>query len=103
MLRTTKNCRFFALFLTLVPGGDYNEEVGFTDGGLMFPDLDTVINMPWCKNTGRVLIEPTYQGKPVLAHPRILARKQLARLKELGFTLLNPPTTMNSLWLTKTL
>lgn len=72
----------------IAPGTGYNEEVDFADG-LMFPDLDTVIDIPWCKNTGRVLIEPTYQGKPVLAHPRVLARKQLAILKELGYTLLS--------------
>ncbi|XP_072020227.1 lengsin-like [Amphiura filiformis] len=70
------------------PGTGFLFESGSTDA-LMFPDLDTFITIPWCKNTGRILLEPTYKGKPVAAHPRTVARLQLDRLKDMGYSLLS--------------
>ncbi len=72
----------------LAPGTGYNSEIGYADG-LMFADPDTYVTIPWLKNTGRILIEPKFKGEFVDAHPRVLARKQLERLKELGFSLLS--------------
>ncbi|XP_072046680.1 lengsin-like [Amphiura filiformis] len=69
-----------------VEGTAYCAAVGYADA-LTFPDLNTYTTIPWCKNTGRILIEPTYLGKPVDAHPRTLAQSQLLRLKETGFSL----------------
>ena len=72
----------------LVPGSGYNAKIGYADA-LMFPDLDTYVTLPWCKNTGRILMDPTYKGKPAAAHPRVVARNQLDRLKEMGYSLLS--------------
>ena len=71
----------------IAPGTGYNEETGYADG-IMFPDPDTYVTLPWVENTGRILMEPTYKGKIVAGHPRVLARKQLDRLKEMGYSLL---------------
>ncbi|XP_072029980.1 lengsin-like [Amphiura filiformis] len=73
---------------SLVHNTGYHEELGYSDG-LMIPDLDTYVTLPWCKNTGRVLMDPTLDGKLFAPHPRTVARKQLDRLKEMGFSLLS--------------
>ena len=64
------------------------EEIGFGDG-VCYPDYNTFVNLPWCSETGRILIEPTFRGDSVEAHPRTVARRQLDRLRELGFSLLS--------------
>ncbi|XP_072171094.1 lengsin-like [Diadema setosum] len=70
----------------LIEGAGYNEETGYADA-VMFPDYDTFQVLPWVKRTGRILTEPTYKGKFVGAHPRVVARKQLEQLKTLGLSL----------------
>ncbi|XP_033107205.1 lengsin-like [Anneissia japonica] len=71
-----------------IPGTGYNEEKGYADA-IMFPDLDTFQVIPWWENTAKILIEPTYEGSPVPAHPRVVARKQLEELHEMGYSLLS--------------
>lgn len=71
-----------------IQGSGYNEEVGFCDA-VMFPDYETFQVLPWLDNTARILMEPTFKGEFVQAHPRVLARKQLGKLKELGYSLLS--------------
>ena len=72
---------------TIVQGTGYNEEVGYGDA-VMFPDFDTFKVLPWIKNTARILIEPTRAGQEVAGHPRVVARKQLEKLRGLGYSLL---------------
>ena len=70
-----------------VRGTGFNEEIGFGDA-LMFPDYETFRVLPWLRNTGRILIEPTLNGQFLAAHPRVMARRQLDKLKGLGYSLL---------------
>ena len=72
----------------VILGSLYAEEIGFADGKA-FPDFDTFVVLPWYKRIGRVLIEPTFRGKPVEGHPRVVARRQLEKLKSLGISLLS--------------
>ncbi|XP_072015602.1 lengsin-like [Amphiura filiformis] len=72
----------------IVHNSGYHEEIGYADG-LMFADLDTYVTIPWCKNTGRVLMEPMYEGKWFAPQPRYVARKQLDRLQKMGYSLLS--------------
>ncbi|XP_071479844.1 lengsin-like [Diadema antillarum] len=73
---------------TIISGSGYNEEIGFADS-VMFADLDTFQVIPWLENMGRILIEPTFRGEYVSGHPRVLARRQLDKLKEMGYSLLS--------------
>ncbi|XP_071486180.1 lengsin-like [Diadema antillarum] len=72
----------------MMSGTGYIEETGYADA-MMFPDYDTFQVLPWVENTGRILTEPTYKGEYVMAHPRVVARKQLEKLKKLGLSLLS--------------
>jgi len=68
-------------------GTGYLEERNFADS-LIFPDLDTIAVVPWAERTARVLADPRwYDGQPLQAAPRHLARRQLDRLTELGYEL----------------
>jgi glutamine synthetase len=71
----------------VVPGTGYLEEHNFADSRV-FPDLGTLAPVPWAERTARVLADPRwYDGQPLQAAPRHLARSQLERLEELGYTL----------------
>ncbi|XP_041453395.1 lengsin-like [Lytechinus variegatus] len=70
----------------VVSGTGFCEEVGHCDA-VMLPDFSTFKVLPWAENTARILIEPTYKGEYVSAHPRVAARRQLERLKDLGYSL----------------
>ena len=72
----------------LVEGSVYGEDIGFADG-VAFPDFNTFVVLPWYKRIGRVLIEPTFKGESVEGHPRMVARRQLEKLKSLGISLLS--------------
>jgi glutamine synthetase len=68
-------------------GTGYLEERNFADS-LIFPDLATLAPVPWAERTARVLADPRwYDGEPLLAAPRHLARVQLRRLADLGYEL----------------
>jgi len=68
-------------------GTGYLEERNFADS-LIFPDLETMAVVPWAERTARVLADPRwYDGQPLQAAPRHLARRQLERLHELGYEL----------------
>ena len=54
---------------------------------MCFPDLATFQVLPWLKKTARVLVEGVYEGKVVEAYPRVVARRQLERLEEMGYSL----------------
>ncbi|XP_054755188.1 lengsin-like [Lytechinus pictus] len=69
-----------------VSGTGFREEVGHCDA-VMLPDFSTFKVLPWAEKTARILIEPTYKGEYVSAHPRVAARRQLERLKDLGYSL----------------
>jgi glutamine synthetase len=71
----------------VAPGTGYLEERNFADS-LVFPDLGTLAPVPWAERTARVLADPRwYDGQPLQAAPRHLARRQLERLEELGYSL----------------
>ncbi len=44
--------------------------------------------MPWIDSTARVVLEPTHKANPVNAYPRTVAKNQLERLSNLGYSLL---------------
>lgn len=69
----------------VAPGTGYLEELGFPDSRI-FPDLETFHIVPWLEATARLICEPYfYDGRPAAAAPRILARRQIDRLAELGY------------------
>jgi glutamine synthetase len=71
----------------VAPGTGYLEERNFADS-LIFPDLETLAVVPWADRTARVLADPRwYDGEPLAAAPRHMARRQLERLDELGYAL----------------
>jgi glutamine synthetase len=71
----------------VAPGTGYLEERSFADS-LIFPDLPTLAPVPWAERTARVLADPRwYDGEPLQAAPRHLARLQLDRLASLGYEL----------------
>ena len=64
----------------------YNEEVHGEDCKAI-PDLDTFEILPWCTKTARVLTEGEHKGQKVHAYPRVVAKKQIQRLKEAGLSI----------------
>lgn len=72
----------------LIGNSAYSAGVGKFDA-VCFPDFDTYRVLPWSKRTARILIEPTYKGKLVEAQPRVVARRQLDKLNEMGYSLLS--------------
>ena len=64
----------------------YTESSGYPDG-VWFPDLESFRVIPWCRHTAEILIEPTLNHKPLMCFPRYIARKQLEKLTDLGFSL----------------
>ncbi|XP_054750400.1 lengsin-like [Lytechinus pictus] len=70
----------------LAPNTGYAEEIGFADA-VMFPIFESFQVLPWLKRTGRILIEPTWKGSDVEGHPRVVARRQLEKLRQLGISL----------------
>ena len=53
---------------------------------VMKPDLDTIRPVPWLDGTAMVLCDILdHHGAPVSHSPRAMLKKQIARLKELGF------------------
>ncbi|MDR6263623.1 glutamine synthetase family protein [Roseobacter sp. N2S] len=53
---------------------------------VMKPDLDTIRHVPWLEGTAMVLCDILdHHGAPVSHSPRAMLKKQIARLKELGF------------------
>jgi glutamine synthetase len=68
-------------------GTGYLEERNFADS-LIFPDLTTLTSVPWAERTARILADPRwYDGEPLQAGPRHVARRQLTRLADLGYEL----------------
>lgn len=61
-------------------------EVGYGDVKL-HPDLETFQVIPWCENTGRVLMNAELNGKPMMVCPRGIANTQLQKLEEMGYSL----------------
>jgi glutamine synthetase len=71
----------------VVAGTGYLEERRFADS-LVFPDLETLAAVPWAERTARVLADPSwYDGEPLQAAPRHLARRLLDRLADRGYAL----------------
>ena len=46
------------------------------------PDPDSLIQLPWNKEVGWLASDLWMNGKPVEASPRIMLKKQIARLKK---------------------
>jgi glutamine synthetase len=69
-------------------GSGYLEDLGFPDSRI-FPDLDTIVPIPWASvGTASLLCEPRFQdGRPALAAPRAVARALLSELESLGYGL----------------
>jgi glutamine synthetase len=71
----------------VAPGTGYLEELGFPDSRIK-PDLTTFQVLPWADKTARVLCEPFYlDGRPALAAPRLVAKKQIEALNAMGYHL----------------
>lgn len=69
----------------VAPGSGYLEDLGFPDSRI-FPDLDTLVTVPWADGTASVLCEPRFQdGRPAMAAPRAVARGLLRELEGMGF------------------
>ncbi|MFN8565577.1 MAG: glutamine synthetase, partial [Anaerolineae bacterium] len=69
----------------VAPGSGYLEDLGFPDSRI-FPDLDTLVTIPWADGTASVLCEPRFQdGRPAMAAPRAVARGLLRELEGMGF------------------
>src|SRR5690349_13752212 len=70
----------------VAPGTGYLEERGFPDSRI-FPDLDTLVPVPWAAvKTASVLCEPRFQdGTPAMAAPRAVARAMLNELESMGY------------------
>ena len=66
-------------------GSGYLEDLGFPDSRI-FPDLDTLVTVPWADRTASVLCEPRFQdGRPAMAAPRAVARGLLRELESMGY------------------
>jgi len=71
----------------VAPGTGYLEDLGFPDSRI-FPDLDTIVPVPWAEHTVSVLCEPRFQdGRPAMAAPRALVRMLLEELEGMGYGL----------------
>jgi glutamine synthetase len=69
----------------VAPGTGYLEELGFPDSRIR-PDLGTYRVLPWADKTARLICEPYHMdGRPAMAAPRLVARKLLAELEEMGY------------------
>jgi glutamine synthetase len=67
------------------PGTGYGEEVTYGDARTI-PDLSTFMVLPWVPHTARIIVDPHwYDGRPLMATPRILLKKVLKRYSELGY------------------
>ncbi|MDR2141264.1 MAG: glutamine synthetase family protein [Deltaproteobacteria bacterium] len=67
------------------PGTGYGEEVTYGDARTI-PDLTTFMVLPWVPNTARIIVDPHwYDGRPLLATPRILLKKVLRKFYDLGY------------------
>jgi len=51
------------------------------------PDPDSLIQLPWNKEVGWLASDLWMNGKPVEASPRVMLKKQIKELSELGFTM----------------
>ncbi len=66
-------------------GTGYGEEISYGDHSVR-PELDTFAVVPWAMNTARVLCDPYfYDGRPAMAAPRLLVKKLLSELEEMGY------------------
>ena len=72
-------------FSGVVSGTGYMDERRFADS-LVDPDPSTLASVPWAHRTARVLVEPRwYDGQPLAAAPRHLARRLLGELEGMGY------------------
>jgi glutamine synthetase len=84
---------FFGGLLSLTASGDIlaageSAEDRRFDDQVIWPDPRTLSSVPWVPKTARVLSEPSRpDGTPVLAGPRLIARTQVQRLTDLGYTI----------------
>ncbi len=66
-------------------GSGYLEDLGFPDSRI-FPDLDTLVPVPWADHSVSVLCEPRFQdGTVAMAAPRAIARGLLGELESMGY------------------
>ena len=69
----------------VVPHTGYAEEISYADL-LLFPDWSTAAVVPWASRTARVICDPVfYDGRALEAAPRLVAKRALAALDQLGF------------------
>lgn len=64
------------------PGTGVADEIEWTDM-TVYPDLDTYTKIPYLKNTGRLLGDPYFDGKPSGVCPRTLLKRVIGLYKEL--------------------
>ncbi|MDR1546611.1 MAG: glutamine synthetase family protein [Deltaproteobacteria bacterium] len=68
------------------PGTGYGEEVTYGDARTI-PDLNTFMVLPWAPNTARIIVDPHwYDGRPLMATPRILLKRTFKKFADLGYT-----------------
>ena len=51
------------------------------------PDPDSLIQLPWNKEVGWLASDLWMNGKPVDASPRVMLKKQIKKLSELGYSM----------------
>uniref|UniRef100_H0Y162 Lengsin n=1 Tax=Otolemur garnettii TaxID=30611 RepID=H0Y162_OTOGA len=82
-------------YLELIPNPRDNEvnhirATCFNSDIVLMPELSTFRVLPWAERTARVICDTfTVTGEPLLTSPRYIAKRQLNRLQDAGFSLLS--------------
>uniref|UniRef100_A0A8C5JXE1 Lengsin n=1 Tax=Jaculus jaculus TaxID=51337 RepID=A0A8C5JXE1_JACJA len=82
-------------YLELMPAPKDNEvnhirATCFNSDIVLMPELSTFRVLPWAQRTARVICDTfTVTGEPLPTSPRLMAKRQLGRLQEAGFSLLS--------------
>ncbi|XP_066867649.1 lengsin [Kogia breviceps] len=80
-------------YLELIPNPKDNEvdhirATCFNSDIVLMPELSTFRVLPWAERTARVICDTfTVTGEPLLTSPRHIAKRQLSRLQDSGFSL----------------
>ncbi|XP_036728129.1 lengsin [Balaenoptera musculus] len=80
-------------YLELIPNPkdkevDHIRATCFNSDIVLMPELSTFRVLPWAERTARVICDTfTVTGEPLLTSPRHIAKRQLSRLQDSGFSL----------------
>ena len=89
--KAVNGTRFCMMALTSDPKGDkfYGGGLAEDEDAVAYPVYETFQVLVWCQSTARILVEPTINGEMLPQNPRNVARKQLERLAEYGYSLIS--------------